>query len=203
MTKPVIEDCGWNGSRWKYQGGETEFQHALDLFYRENPPPWPMSAYHPTPVTQEQMEEIIGARRPLGRFYRTSDGSALGCDNSTGEAYVEEFGTEEECIEWLRDSPDEVMVVKGYGKMPKSIYDVPTPPDKEEWLAERVKELKARVVELETVIAAAVMMRTTQKLYFRTRSSEALDGSRRLEREFDLAAAAAMKKEAGEATLFG
>lgn len=98
MTKPIAEDYGWNGSHWEYSGCEGEFQHALDLFYRDNPPPWPMGVYAPTEVSKEQMERIIATRKPFGGFYCVADGQVLSCDNSTGDAWVEAFPSKPEAV---------------------------------------------------------------------------------------------------------
>lgn len=69
-------------------------------------------------VTREQMAEIIETRRPLGLFYRVGDGGTIGCDNSTGEAWVAEFEDEGECKEWLRNGPERGAIVKGCREMP-------------------------------------------------------------------------------------
>jgi hypothetical protein len=59
-------------------------------------------------VTADEAEKIIETRKPEGLFYFIDrndpsywDQVYIGIDNSTGEAWVEEFETEEECIHWL------------------------------------------------------------------------------------------------------
>ena len=60
-------------------------------------------------VPLKHISEIIDNREPIGLFYAEelgvkTDGtmSYVGVDNSTGDAWTEDFGTEEECIAWLK-----------------------------------------------------------------------------------------------------
>lgn len=53
-------------------------------------------------VTDEQAEKIIGTRKPLGRFWRQDGQVYVGIDNSTGDAWTEDFKTFEECMKWLK-----------------------------------------------------------------------------------------------------
>ena len=44
-----------------------------------------------------------GGYEPTGRFYyREKDGTYVGIDNSTGDAWTEEFTSKRKCIRWLR-----------------------------------------------------------------------------------------------------
>lgn len=45
----------------------------------------------------------LGSNAPRERFYFHSDGKWIGLDNRSGDAWVEEFDSEEECLSWLRD----------------------------------------------------------------------------------------------------
>lgn len=42
---------------------------------------------------------------PEGKFYCEDNGVWVGCDNSNGDCWVEEFKTEEDVIKWLNDEP--------------------------------------------------------------------------------------------------
>lgn len=47
-------------------------------------------------------DEIIETRKPLGLFYyREYNNIIIGIDNSTGDAWIEEFNNLEECKKWL------------------------------------------------------------------------------------------------------
>lgn len=35
------------------------------------------------------------------KYFRCDDNKWIGCDNETGDAWVEEFDSEEDCIKWL------------------------------------------------------------------------------------------------------
>jgi len=52
-------------------------------------------------ITKDEAREIIDTRRPLGNYMYFDGVWWIGIDNRTGEAWVEEFETEEECIHWL------------------------------------------------------------------------------------------------------
>lgn len=43
---------------------------------------------------------------PKGRFYCFDNGVWVGCDNVTGDCWVEEFETKEAVIQWLNDVND-------------------------------------------------------------------------------------------------
>lgn len=57
--------------------------------------------------------------------------------------------------------------------------------------------------ELEEIVRLGAKMRTAQKAYFRTRTSENLEESKRLEREFDVRATRKLDEKPTAATLFG
>lgn len=54
-------------------------------------------------VSLEKAIRIIEKRRPIGLFYQIDGNTYVGIDNSTGDAWVEEFPTLEECKNWLLD----------------------------------------------------------------------------------------------------
>lgn len=60
-------------------------------------------------VPLKHISEIIDNREPIGLFYAEEPGvktdgtiNYVGVDNSTGDAWAEDFSTEEECISWLK-----------------------------------------------------------------------------------------------------
>lgn len=52
-------------------------------------------------VSKDEASSIIETREPLGLFYLEEDGKFVGIDNSTGDAFVEEFNSFEPCERWL------------------------------------------------------------------------------------------------------
>ena len=48
-------------------------------------------------------ERIIDTRKPLGLFYLLDNGIYIGIDNSTGDAWTEEFTSLYQCKKWLRN----------------------------------------------------------------------------------------------------
>lgn len=54
-------------------------------------------------ITSEQASVVIDTREPLGLFYLLDDGVYIGIDNSTGDAWTEEFTNLFQCKEWLRN----------------------------------------------------------------------------------------------------
>jgi len=44
---------------------------------------------------------IIETRKPLGKFYTKEDGKYIGIDNSTGDAWTEEFDSYHQMFRWL------------------------------------------------------------------------------------------------------
>lgn len=57
-------------------------------------------------ITAERAEEIIEKYEPEGLFFFTENGKYIGIDNSTGDAWTEEFETLEECEKWLKGEDD-------------------------------------------------------------------------------------------------
>ena len=55
-------------------------------------------------VAEEAMRQIIETRQPLGLFYRMEARRLyVGVDNSTGDAWTEEFRSRRQCLRWLRN----------------------------------------------------------------------------------------------------
>jgi len=54
-------------------------------------------------LTDRQAEAVIETRQPVGLFYLLSDGIYVGIDNSTGNAWTEEFANLRQCKKWLRN----------------------------------------------------------------------------------------------------
>lgn len=52
-------------------------------------------------ITPKDAREIIDKREPHGLFYLEEDGVFVGIDNSTGDAWIEEFPDMTECLLWL------------------------------------------------------------------------------------------------------
>lgn len=56
-----------------------------------------------TKITKKEAHNIISVFDPLGLFYLESNGRFVAIDNSSGEAFIEEFNDEEGCLQWLKD----------------------------------------------------------------------------------------------------
>lgn len=56
-------------------------------------------------VCQEFANQIIETRKPIGYFYTFAGGIYTGIDNSTGDAWTEDFKSYEECVDWLKTKP--------------------------------------------------------------------------------------------------
>ena len=61
-------------------------------------------------ITQTEASALLasgyetGRYEPLGLFLvGAAGGTWTGIDNSTGHAWTEEFGTQAECLDWLRE----------------------------------------------------------------------------------------------------
>ena len=52
-------------------------------------------------VTSADIRAIIDTRQPRGLFYTRENGMYVGIDNTTGEAWTEDFKTLGACMEWL------------------------------------------------------------------------------------------------------
>lgn len=64
-------------------------------------------------TTKDETSKIIATRKPLGLFYERDGDLHVGIDNSTGEAWVEEFKTARECLDWLRGDREGTVEEKG------------------------------------------------------------------------------------------
>lgn len=53
-------------------------------------------------VTNEEVAKIIVDREPRGLFYQKDGDVYVGIDNSTGEAWTEDFPNLDECLAWLK-----------------------------------------------------------------------------------------------------
>jgi hypothetical protein len=59
-------------------------------------------------IDQESARRILGSGEdggeyePIGRYYLQENGVWVGIDNSTGDAWTEEFPTKRKCLKWLR-----------------------------------------------------------------------------------------------------
>lgn len=58
-------------------------------------------------VNQEEANQIIEHRSRRGLFVQEADGKFVGIDNTTGDAWVEEFPDLTECLKWLADKQEE------------------------------------------------------------------------------------------------
>lgn len=52
-------------------------------------------------ITQSEAKEIIDKRIPVGLFYLNDGNWYIAIDNSTGDAWTEEFKTKKECFDYL------------------------------------------------------------------------------------------------------
>lgn len=52
-------------------------------------------------ITRQEARAIIETRNPSGKFWLKENGKYTGIDNETGDAWTEEFDTEEEFFAWL------------------------------------------------------------------------------------------------------
>ena len=57
-------------------------------------------------ITREEASKIIETREPRGLFYEIDGDLHVGIDNKSGDAWVEEFKTPEECLNWLRGNTE-------------------------------------------------------------------------------------------------
>lgn len=76
-----------------------EQQEYLDAYAKEKG--WKALFINFKKISRSDASWIIGKRKPLGLFYTVESELFIGIDNSTGEAWTEEFKSEEECIRWL------------------------------------------------------------------------------------------------------
>lgn len=52
-------------------------------------------------VTREEASSIIESEMPLGLFWLEDNGIYVAIDNSTGDAWTEDFSSKEECFKYL------------------------------------------------------------------------------------------------------
>jgi len=55
-------------------------------------------------ITNEEIYEIIEEGKPKGLFWCKDEDNFIACDNSSGDAWIEEFFDFDECIEWLQNN---------------------------------------------------------------------------------------------------
>lgn len=70
------------------------------------------ASYGISEITQEDYEKIIEIRRPEGCFWMQCDGYYIGLDNSTGNAWTEEFERFSDCLAWLSGEKNDYEIVK-------------------------------------------------------------------------------------------
>lgn len=58
--------------------------------------------YEPREITSEESAEIIVSREPRGLFYLQDGDIFVGIDNTTGEAWTEDFASLDKCLAWLK-----------------------------------------------------------------------------------------------------
>ncbi len=58
----------------------------------------------PKEVTLQEAAQIIESFHPLGCFYLKDRKWYVGINNSTGEAWTEDFLSKEECLRWLQST---------------------------------------------------------------------------------------------------
>lgn len=54
-------------------------------------------------ITSVQAKILIDDRKPIGLFYTKEENKFIGIDNSTGDAFTEEFTTKDNCFKWLKN----------------------------------------------------------------------------------------------------
>jgi len=54
-------------------------------------------------VSPAQAAEVISQRKPLGLFYLLDGERCIGIDNTTGNAWTEEFTDLQQCKDWLQN----------------------------------------------------------------------------------------------------
>ena len=57
-------------------------------------------------ISKKKASSIISSYSPEGLFYTIDNGKYIGIDNSTEDAWVEEFDTLDECKRWLNGEFD-------------------------------------------------------------------------------------------------
>lgn len=54
-------------------------------------------------VNPEESFKIITEREPKGLFWQKDGDLYVGIDNSTGDAWTQDFSTLDECLAWLKE----------------------------------------------------------------------------------------------------
>lgn len=63
-------------------------------------------------ITRDKASKIIETREPRGLFYEIDGDLHVGIDNRSGDAWVEEFKTKQECLDWLRGNGEKTVEEK-------------------------------------------------------------------------------------------
>lgn len=58
-------------------------------------------------LSKEGRLEVIETREPRGLFYGEEGGLFIGIDNTTGDAWTEEFKDFKDCVKWLDGEEEE------------------------------------------------------------------------------------------------
>lgn len=61
-------------------------------------------AYDIEKTTLDRIDSIIATREPLGKFYAKDNDIFVAVDNSSGDAWTEEFKSESNAVKWLEDT---------------------------------------------------------------------------------------------------
>jgi hypothetical protein len=65
-----------------------------------------VTVYEYHEITKEEAKKIIETRYPEGLFYHKDGNKYIGIDNSSGDAWTEEFDNLDICLEWLKGEID-------------------------------------------------------------------------------------------------
>ena len=71
-----------------------------------------MNRMTPKELTSDEISVLFrnkskdGTYKPLGLFYHRNGTTVTGIDNSSGEAWTEDFPSTEECFAWLKQEDD-------------------------------------------------------------------------------------------------
>ena len=70
------------------------------LLGRDHPPTFLIDQESAGRILESGEED--GKYEPIGRYYLREGDKWVGIDNSTGDAWTEEFPTKRKCLKWLR-----------------------------------------------------------------------------------------------------